>query len=505
MPIVLPIIYKEDPKGLNDAKNSLGGLEKAVKGFGVAAGLAFAAAGAGAVAWVASSAKQLMVIEKLNAQTEAAIKSTESAAGRSLKQINDLNSSLETLTGIETEVIQAGQNILLTFTGIKGDTFDEATKAALDMSVALGTDMASAAMQVGKALNDPVDGISKLTRVGVTFTEEQKKLVEQLAATGDVAGAQGVILQELQKEFGGSAKAFGETTAGQIAKVKNSLGTLGEAIAMGILPALNNILPKVTAFIDAMIVDPLFIKFTEDLAVAFMEIFEALLPLLPVFAEMILSLLPVLTDLVKMLAPVVVQLVEAFAPMIPVLAELVQILLPPLVDVIAEFIELIVKNPNFLGDVNRNFETLAAIVEPLRWTLQAIADILDAIGNNQKASANLKWLEGQGLVKATNPFSLDPSQNSATYRGNFGAVPFANGGIVMPRPGGTLAQIGEAGQAEAVIPLNKLERMIGRGSGTTVIVNGNVGWNPEEMAAKLALKQRQAYALAGLNGLVGVA
>lgn len=34
--------------------------------------------------------------------------------------------------------------------------------------------------------------------------------------------------------------------------------------------------------------------------------------------------------------------------------------------------------------------------------------------------------------------------------------PLAKGGIVMPRPGGTLAQIAEAGQAEAVIPLDRL-------------------------------------------------
>jgi len=75
-----------------------------------------------------------------------------------------LNASLEKLTGIEAEVIQEGQNMLLTFTNIKGTQFDEATEAALNLSVALGKDMQSSAMLVGKALNDPVGGISALSR-----------------------------------------------------------------------------------------------------------------------------------------------------------------------------------------------------------------------------------------------------------------------------------------------------------------------------------------------------
>jgi hypothetical protein len=52
----------------------------------------------------------------------------------------------------------------------------------------------------------------------------------------------------------------------------------------------------------------------------------------------------------------------------------------------------------------------------------------------------------------------------------------AEGGIVMPRPGGVLANIAEGGQAEAVIPLNKMKDF---GGGTTnnytINVNGGVG------------------------------
>ena len=56
------------------------------------------------------------------------------------------------------------------------------------------------------------------------------------------------------------------------------------------------------------------------------------------------------------------------------------------------------------------------------------------------------------------------------------SVKMAEGGIVKPRPGGTLATIGEAGQPEAVVPLNKAKQMGfggGGGSAQPVIIQNN--------------------------------
>ena len=84
------------------------------------------------------------------------------------------------------------------------------------MSVALGQDTTTSAMQLGKALNDPIKGMTALRRVGVTFTEAQEKQIKKLQESGDTMGAQKIILRELRDEFGGSAKAAGETFGGQI-------------------------------------------------------------------------------------------------------------------------------------------------------------------------------------------------------------------------------------------------------------------------------------------------
>lgn len=99
--------------------------------------------------------------------------------------------------------------MLLTFTNIGKDVFPDATSTMLDMATAMNGGLTPSAeqlkgtsIQLGKALNDPISGISALSKVGVTFTEQQKKQIEAMVQAGDAAGAQKLILAELGREFG---------------------------------------------------------------------------------------------------------------------------------------------------------------------------------------------------------------------------------------------------------------------------------------------------------------
>jgi hypothetical protein len=65
--------------------------------------------------------------------------------------------------------------------------------------------------------------------------------------------------------------------------------------------------------------------------------------------------------------------------------------------------------------------------------------------------------------------------------------PMAKGGIVMPRPGGTLARIGEAGRPEAVIPL---DRFGGLGSSTYVININKANVSGSEIIAAIQRYER---------------
>jgi hypothetical protein len=172
------------------------------------------------------------------AQSEAVIKSTGGAAGVTAQQVADYASALSAASGkslFGDDQIAQSENLLLTFTNIKGKSLEAATAVSVDMAQAMGGAPKDAAIQLGKALNDPIAGISALSRVGVTFDAQQKANIATMMKHGDVAGAQGVILAELNKEFGGSAAAAAKADGG-FAQFKDRMGELGESIGHQLEP-----------------------------------------------------------------------------------------------------------------------------------------------------------------------------------------------------------------------------------------------------------------------------
>jgi acid phosphatase family membrane protein YuiD len=229
---------------------------KALAGLKSAAGLAGLAVGAAGLAGaVKASIGEYREAQKVGAQTNAVIKSTGGAANVSAKHVGDLATAISKKAGIDDEAIQSGENLLLTFKGVRNETgkgndvFNQATQTITDMSVSLKQGLKPSAIQVGKALNDPVKGITALGRVGVQFTEGQKKMIAGLVKSGDTLGAQKIILKELKSEFGGSAAAA--ATAGDHLKV--SFGNLEEALGAVLVPAIDKVATVLSALFDQMV------------------------------------------------------------------------------------------------------------------------------------------------------------------------------------------------------------------------------------------------------------
>src|SRR6266566_3208534 len=176
------------------------------------------------------------------AQTNKVIESTHGVAGVTANAVLDLATQYSHLTKFSDDTVQASENMLLTFTNIGKNVFPQATKTVLDMSQAVGQDTKSSAIQLGKALNDPITGVSALQRVGVTFSQVQKDQIKHFMDTNNIAGAQGVILKELGKEFGGSAVAAGKTFGGQMAIAGQRLDDLKQTIGDKLMPILANLL-----------------------------------------------------------------------------------------------------------------------------------------------------------------------------------------------------------------------------------------------------------------------
>lgn len=189
--------------------------------------------------------------QKVQASLNAVLTSTHGISGMTADSVNALADSLSKVTPFEDEAIGGAENMLLTFTNIGRNVFPQATEAVLNMSQALGQDLQSSSIQLGKALNDPVAGVTALQRVGVKLTDSQKELIKSMVASGNIMGAQKVILGELQTEFGGAAKAAGETFAGKMAILNTQIGNVKEAIGGPLLTVISGLVSGITPAISA--------------------------------------------------------------------------------------------------------------------------------------------------------------------------------------------------------------------------------------------------------------
>jgi hypothetical protein len=224
-------------------------------------------------------------------QTAAVIASTKGAAGVSEAFVKQQADNYRNLTGISDELIQRGENMLLTFTAIKNgvgegnDIFNQATRAMLDLSTAMGGDVKSASIMVGKALQDPILGMGNLKRVGVAFTAEQMNTVRALIKNNDLLSAQKMILKELNTEFGGSAAAWGQSAAGMQSKLSEAVEDIQQAIGRILIPLL-------------VAVTPLFVGLFRGIAETIQVVAAVLQPVIKGIVDFIKSLPQPVVDLI---------------------------------------------------------------------------------------------------------------------------------------------------------------------------------------------------------------
>src|SRR5260221_3020400 len=175
------------------------------------------------------------------AQTNQVLKSTKDVSGETTTSLNDLADALAQTTDFAHDTVQGGENLLLTFTNIGKGVFPQATKSILDVSQAMGQDLKSSAIQVGKALGDPLTGMTALQRIGVTFSSSEKEQIKTMMSHNNIIGAQKVILKELGTEFGGSATAAASTFGGTMQKLKNTFEDVKIKVGTALMPILTTL------------------------------------------------------------------------------------------------------------------------------------------------------------------------------------------------------------------------------------------------------------------------
>lgn len=576
--INLPIVSKFDDKGIKQAEKQLGLLGGNLKKLG---GIL---AGAFSVAAITSFAKESIAaaeaVEVANNRLAAISKSmgifgdeTDKVTQRLIKyaEANELN------LATDAEVIKATQAKLLTFKELAntadftGGAFDRATKAAIDLAAAGFGSAETNAVQLGKALQDPIKGISALRRAGITFTEAEKEKIAAMVESGEILKAQNLVLSAIETQVGGTAAA----TATASEKMKLAFDNLKESVGAALLPSFQNLSQILLPLIEklgpglAQIFSAL-APVIDKVAVILPPLVEAFVPVIDVFAQvavliadLVLALLPLfisildavmpaidallplftefLKDLIEPLVPAIQTLITAFAPLLeailPVFVELLNALMPLIVALINDgvtalipaitglitaFVPLLTATLPILVDLLKNIvipairvvgsiitsvfsgavdfitTSLGTIMDRLVPFAKAFGEIFAGIRNFVKPIINsiIGFVQSMAngiidginaAIRAINKINVTippwvPGIGGESFGFNIPelsrvAIPkLAEGGIVMPQPGGVLANLAEAGKPEAVIPL---DRFGGMGTTNTYSITVNAGFGAD--------------------------
>ena len=135
--------------------------------------------------------------------------------------LQDLAAELQNTTKYEDDAVIAASALIQNLGQLSEQGLKDATRAAVNLSAALGKDLDSAAQAVGKAAAGSTDGLAKF---GI-----------HIEKTGNAAKDAELAIAALNARFGGSATAQLDTFEGATSLLKNQFGNLKEEIGNTII------------------------------------------------------------------------------------------------------------------------------------------------------------------------------------------------------------------------------------------------------------------------------
>jgi hypothetical protein len=434
MALSIPIISEFSDKGIKAAQQSFRQLETvgqkaqfAIRKAAIPAALAVGALAAGAKSALAAG-------EEVNSANKRIEQINESMGlfGESADFVNRRLIKLAEAQGVELGIsnltIKATKAKLLTFknlaksANVVGGAFDRANMAALDMAAAGFGSAEGNAVQLGKALQNPIKGITALAKSGVDFTDQEKEKIKVLTESGKLLEAQEIILLAVENQVGGTAKA----TADDSKRVAEAFKQISQAIGQTLLPILEAVMPFFLGIAAWAKENPGTFKIV---AAAIGAIALAILAVNFAMAANPFTLIALL------IGAVIVGLIAAYKRF----------------EVFRQIVDVVFKG------IRTGF---GFVVDYLKFVAGIYKEIFNGIAkawNNTIGKLSFdfpKWVPGLGGKGFTAP-----------------KIPMlADGGIIKASPGGTLALIGEGGRDEAVIPLDRMGSM--GGNNITINVQG---------------------------------
>ena len=444
-------------KGLNQGTNEVQGFGSKMANFGKKAAAAFAVAGIAAAAFAVKFAKDAIVAGEAAATANARIEQINKSMGLFGESTNEVNKALidyaektARATGVDTNSIKATQAKLLTFKELAataneiGGNFERSTKAAIDLGAAgFGTAELNA-VALGKALNDPIKGISALSRNGITFTESEKDRIKVLVESNKVGEAQNMILKAIETQVGGTAEA----TANATDKMRVGFTQVTEKVGLALLPVFE----KLTNFVIDQIF-PAFDKIGAQFAGLTSQLGENLLPaldnlvtffqdyLIPVFKaywEFISKTL--IPGIVNFFEPALAGISKAFGSVSKSLQNNKE-KLKPLFDLFQEFFEFASKYlAPFLGTVlGKAFQVLGSVISGIITIFANLVNIISSAINGIKTLISLVSNINLGSIASRlNPFGGGRASGGSVMSGTSYLVGERGAELFTPSSNGTI-------------------------------------------------------------------
>jgi hypothetical protein len=307
----------------------------------------------------------------------------------------------------------------------------------------------SNAVALGKALEDPIKGITALAKSGVTFTEQEKEKIKTLVESNNLLEAQDMVLKAIEKQVGGTSEA----SASSFDKMKFALAGISDTFGELVLPYIDQFaiaLGKASKFVQQN---------------------EKLVGILVLTVGGLAAAILVVNAAMKVFRATMMVVTAAQAALNFVMsANPIMLVVLALAALVAALVLAYKNSEAFRNVVNKLF---SAIKTGVTASVDFIKGYLETVMGFYKSIFN-------GIAKLWNNTIGKLSFSVPDWVPGLGGKGFDVPNIPMLAEGGivnspTLAMIGEAGP-EAVVPL---DRYRGGGGDVTINVTGGLATSAE--------------------------
>lgn len=433
------------------------------------------------VGFVKNSLKEFGDYQAAQAQIQAVLKSTNNQYNLSSAQVSALGDSLKKTTVYTDEQTNQSLALLLSMKNLGSVGIGNVLSMSADLATRMGKDLPNASQTLGRALQDPANSSRLLRSVGLDLSSQLQKQIKDMQASGNIAGAQKLLMDGLRDKVGGAAKAYGDTFPGEIAKAHRAFQEFERAAGGDMVKALTELGTKFMEFIKA--VQPLVDEVVNFLKPSFESLADTFAnKVFPALKQLWDAIQPGFTEVLKifgaLIGVAIVANIYIFVNAIRIVYTVIADVIHIISDVISWVTNLGSAFIGFVSAIPKMFSDIGNVIKaPFKWAFNEIANMWnDTVG--QISLHVPSWVPGMGGKGFDMP-----------------KIPtMAAGGIVQATPGGMLALLGEGGQNEAVIPLPKNGNQTLPG-GTTNNVTVNINITSQSFMGSQIQARQHAYSI----------